>query len=108
MSIKQNNVKDCLDKSAADLTNTFYINYVSMITRDLAKPMDAAKKMNPATVNLLANTSGKTGIMFYDFCADNTYGGKDLQRLSLTRTTSMCLENAHVFLHLKVMVPVLA
>ena len=85
VSIKQNNVKDCLDKSAADLTNTFYINYVSMITRDLAKPMDAATKMNPATVNLLANTSGKTGIMFYDFCADNTYGGKDLQKAILNQ-----------------------
>lgn len=85
VSIKQNNVKDCLDKSAADLTNTFYINYFSMITRDLAKPMDAAKKMNPATVNLLANTSGKTGIMFYDFCADNTYGGKDLQKAILNQ-----------------------
>lgn len=85
VSIKQNNVKDCLDKSAADLTNKFYINYVSMITRDLANPKDAAKKMNPATVNLLANTSGKTGIMFYDFCADNTYGGKDLQKAILNQ-----------------------
>ena len=85
VSIKQNNVKDCLDKSAADLTNTFYINYVSMITGTLAKPMDAAKKMNPATVNLLANTFGKTGIMFYDFCADNTYGGKDLQKAILNQ-----------------------
>ena len=83
VSIKQNNVKDCLDKSAADLTNTFYINYVSMITGDLAYPKNAAKTMNPATVNLLANTSGKTGLMFYDFCADNTYGGKDLQKAIL-------------------------
>lgn len=85
VSKKQNNVKDCLDKSAADLTNTFYINYVSMITRDLANPKDAAETMNPATVNLLANTSGKTGIMFYDFCADNTYGGKDLQKAILNQ-----------------------
>ncbi len=85
VSKKQNNVKDCLDKSAADLTNKFYINYVSMITRDLANPKDAAEKMNPATVNLLANTSGKTGIMFYDFCADNTYGGKDLQKAILNQ-----------------------
>ena len=85
VSIKQNNVKDCLDKSAADLTNKFYINYVSMITGPLANPKDAAKKMNPATVNLLANTSGKTGLMFYDFCADNTYGGKDLQKAILNQ-----------------------
>lgn len=83
VSIKQNNVKDCLDKSAADLTNTFYINYVSMITGTAAYPKNAAKTMNPATVNLLANTSGKTGLMFYDFCADNTYGGKDLQKAIL-------------------------
>lgn len=82
---KQKNVDDCLDKSATDLTNKFYINYVSMITGTLAYPKDAAKTMNPATVNLLANTSGKTGIMFYDFCADNTYGGKDLQKAILNQ-----------------------
>lgn len=80
---KQKNVDDCLENSAKDLTNKFYINYVSMITGTAAYPKDAAKKMNPATVESLANTSGKTGLMFYDFCADNTYGGKDLQKAIL-------------------------
>ena len=82
---KQNNIKECLEKSAADFTNKFYINYVSMITGELASPKDAAKTMNPATVNLLANVSGKTGVMFYDYCMDKNCGGIDLQKAILNQ-----------------------
>lgn len=82
---KQNNVKECLEKSAADFTNKFYFNFVSMVKETGASPKDAAKTMNPATVNLLANVSGKTGVMFYDYCMDKNCGGIDLQKAILNQ-----------------------
>lgn len=82
---KQNNIKECLEKSAADFTNKFYFNFVSMVKETGASPKDAAKTMNPATVNLLANVSGKTGVMFYDYCMDKNCGGIDLQKAILNQ-----------------------
>lgn len=82
---KQNNVKECLEKSAADFTNKFYFNFVSMVKETLASPKAAAKTMNPATVNLLTNVSGKTGVVFYDYCIDKDCGGIDLQKAILNQ-----------------------
>ena len=82
---KQNNVKECLEKSAADFTNKFYFNFVSMVKETGASPKAAAKTMNPATVNLLANVSGKTGVIFYDYCIDKDCGGIDLQKAILNQ-----------------------
>lgn len=82
---KQNNIKECLEKSAADFTNKFYFNFVSMVKETGASPKDAAKTMNPATINLLANVSGKTGVMFYDYCMDKNCGGIDLQKAILNQ-----------------------
>lgn len=56
-----------------------------MVKETGASPKDAAKTMNPATVNLLANVSGKTGVMFYDYCMDKNCGGIDLQKAILNQ-----------------------
>lgn len=77
-SDKQGYVADCLSKSTADKANKFYINFVSMITGSAAYPKNSANAMNSAVATQLASTTGKTGLMFFDFCGNSTYSGDKL------------------------------
>lgn len=90
---KQNYVADCLSKSAADKTNKFYINFVSMITGTLAYPKAVAKEMNSATATKLASTSGKTGLMFFDFCGNSTYSGDKLLQAVIAQNYKYVFSN---------------
>ena len=93
-STKQGYVKDCLDASVADNNNIFYINFVSMAKSFNASlifspssmyPKTNATTMNDAVATLLNSYTGKTGLMFYDFCGDATYNGNALQTAILNQ-----------------------
>lgn len=96
---KQTSVKTCLDASVADNTNKFYINFVSMAKSfsvgggSAMYPKTNATTMNSAIATLLDNYTGKTGLMFFDFCGDETYNGKTLQTKILNQNYKYIFKN---------------
>ena len=98
-STKESSVKSCLDLSVADNSNKFYINFVSMAKSfsigggDAMYPKTNAKTMNSAVASMLNNYTGKTGMMFFDFCGDDTYNGKTLQTKILNQNYKYVFKN---------------
>ena len=96
---KQTSVQNCLDASVADNTNKFYINFVSMAKSfssgvgDARYPKTNAKTMNSAIATLLDSYTGKTGLMFFDFCGDDNYKGKTLQTKILNQNYKYIFKN---------------
>ena len=96
---KQTSVKTCLDASVADNKNKFYINFVSMAKSfssgvgNTRYPKTNAKTMNAAIATLLDSYTGKTGLMFFDFCGDDNYKGKELQRKILNQNYKYIFKN---------------
>lgn len=89
---KATSVKSCLDLSVADNSTKFYINFVSMAKpysatspTDAMYPKTNATTMNSSIATSLNSYTGKTGIMFYDFCGDATYNGDALQTAILNQ-----------------------
>ena len=56
-------------------------------------PKTNATTMNPAIAPLLDNYTGKTGLMFFDFCGDETYNGKTLQTKILNQNYKYIFKN---------------
>lgn len=98
-STKENSVKSCLDLSVADNSNKFYINFVSMAKSfslgggEAMYPKTNAKTMNAAVSTMLDSYTGKTGLMFFDFCGDETYNGKTLQTKILNQNYKYIFKN---------------
>lgn len=98
-STKESSVKSCLDLSVADNSNKFYINFVSMAKSfslsggSAMYPKTNAKTMNAAVATMLDSYTGKTGMMFFDFCGDDTYNGKKLQTAILNQNYKYVFKN---------------
>lgn len=90
---KQNDVKTCIEASANDNNNVFYINFVSMVSGTLSQPKSYAPTMNQYTADLLGSYTGKTGIMFYDFCGDRTCNGDALQKAIINQNYKYLFKN---------------
>lgn len=69
-------VANTLSLSSGDSGNTWYFNYLNLAN----SPATYAKTVNPGVVTLLGNTTGRAGIVMYDYCLDNSYGGLDLYK----------------------------
>ena len=56
-------------------------------------PKTNAKTMNDAVATLLNSYTGKTGLMFFDFCGDDTRNGKKLQTAILNQNYKYVFKN---------------
>lgn len=56
-------------------------------------PKTNAKTINAAVATMLDSYTGKTGLMFFDFCGDNTYSGKTLQTKILNQNYKYVFKN---------------
>lgn len=70
-----------LAKAAADATNRWYYSFLNLS----GSPASSARTVNAEALPVVEQLDGRTGLVFYDFCLDDEYGGEALNRAIVAR-----------------------
>lgn len=70
-----------LAKASADATNRWYFSFLNLS----GSPASAAQTVNAEALPVVEGLKGRTGLVFYDFCLDDEYGGGALNKAIVAR-----------------------